>query len=145
MTLIIEFLLNLFFMVSLFVEFVAFLFYLLYSFFLCLVVLYWWVKNARLIFVYDDLGFLVYLLSAEAKSPEPEVSSDTDAFTHFKHLLLPITDRNPYLSEGTKQVTFLFGHLNIMTFYIISSENVSMYLRAIWHLGILYCIFHEHL
>ncbi|XP_044470438.1 uncharacterized protein LOC123199479 [Mangifera indica] len=40
---------------------------------------------------------------AEAKSPEPEVSSDTDAFTHFKHLLLPITDRNPYLSEGTKQ------------------------------------------
>lgn len=81
--------------------------------------------------MYDDLGFLVYLLSAEAKSPEPEVSSDTDAFTHFKHLLLPITDRNPYLSEGTKQVTFLFGHLNIMTFYIISSENVSMYLRAI--------------
>ncbi|KAJ0096424.1 hypothetical protein Patl1_29157 [Pistacia atlantica] len=40
---------------------------------------------------------------AEAKSPEPEVSSGTDAFTHFKHLLLPITDRNPYLSEGTRQ------------------------------------------
>ncbi|XP_021721376.1 uncharacterized protein LOC110688935 [Chenopodium quinoa] len=26
-----------------------------------------------------------------------------DAFTQFKHLLLPITDRNPYLSEGTRQ------------------------------------------
>jgi hypothetical protein len=30
----------------------------------------------------------------------------SDAFTQFKHLLLPITDRKPYLSEGTKQVTF---------------------------------------
>lgn len=27
----------------------------------------------------------------------------SDAFTEFKHLLLPITDRNPYLSEGTRQ------------------------------------------
>ncbi|MBA0653406.1 hypothetical protein Goklo_020585 [Gossypium klotzschianum] len=38
--------------------------------------------------------------------PQPqdsEVSLVTDAFTHFKHLLLPITDRNPYLSEGTRQ------------------------------------------
>ncbi|KAL6224455.1 hypothetical protein ACLB2K_003310 [Fragaria x ananassa] len=26
-----------------------------------------------------------------------------EAFTHFKHVLLPITDRNPYLSEGTRQ------------------------------------------
>ncbi|KAJ0823569.1 putative rossmann-like alpha/beta/alpha sandwich protein [Helianthus annuus] len=26
-----------------------------------------------------------------------------EAFTEFKHLLLPITDRNPYLSEGTRQ------------------------------------------
>ncbi|MBA0860713.1 hypothetical protein Goshw_020423, partial [Gossypium schwendimanii] len=38
--------------------------------------------------------------------PQPqdsEVSLVADAFTHFKHLLLPITDRNPYLSEGTRQ------------------------------------------
>ncbi|XP_039158181.1 uncharacterized protein LOC104419628 isoform X2 [Eucalyptus grandis] len=26
-----------------------------------------------------------------------------EAFNNFKHLLLPITDRNPYLSEGTRQ------------------------------------------
>ncbi|KAF7809623.1 Rossmann-like alpha/beta/alpha sandwich fold [Senna tora] len=39
----------------------------------------------------------------EAKPQEPEVSVATDAFTQFKHLLLPITDRNPYLSEGTRQ------------------------------------------
>ncbi|KAJ7953167.1 Rossmann-like alpha/beta/alpha sandwich fold containing protein [Quillaja saponaria] len=40
---------------------------------------------------------------AKAKPQEPEVSVATDAFTQFKHLLLPITDRNPYLSEGTRQ------------------------------------------
>ncbi|KAE9597899.1 hypothetical protein Lal_00029579 [Lupinus albus] len=39
----------------------------------------------------------------KAKPQEPEVTVATDAFTQFKHLLLPITDRNPYLSEGTKQ------------------------------------------
>ncbi|RDX78918.1 hypothetical protein CR513_40729, partial [Mucuna pruriens] len=41
--------------------------------------------------------------SAKAKPQEPEVSVASDAFTQFKHLLLPITDRNPYLSEGTRQ------------------------------------------
>ncbi|KAJ1375862.1 Rossmann-like alpha/beta/alpha sandwich fold [Sesbania bispinosa] len=40
---------------------------------------------------------------AKAKPQEPEVSVATDAFTQFKHLLLPVTDRNPYLSEGTRQ------------------------------------------
>ncbi|KAA3474506.1 Universal stress protein [Gossypium australe] len=38
--------------------------------------------------------------------PQPqdsELSLVADALTHFKHLLLPITDRNPYLSEGTRQ------------------------------------------
>ncbi|CAL5371346.1 unnamed protein product [Camellia sinensis] len=40
---------------------------------------------------------------AKAKPQESEVSLAADAFTHFKHLLLPITDRNPYLSEGTRQ------------------------------------------
>ncbi|KAG5534551.1 hypothetical protein RHGRI_022611 [Rhododendron griersonianum] len=42
-------------------------------------------------------------LKAKAKPQEPESSLAADAFTHFKHLLLPITDRNPYLSEGTRQ------------------------------------------
>ncbi|CAI9276412.1 unnamed protein product [Lactuca saligna] len=30
-------------------------------------------------------------------------NSVAEAFSEFKHLLLPITDRNPYLSEGTRQ------------------------------------------
>ncbi|KAL2474439.1 hypothetical protein Adt_35175 [Abeliophyllum distichum] len=34
---------------------------------------------------------------------EAELSPAADAFTQFKHLLLPVTDGNPYLSEGTKQ------------------------------------------
>ncbi|RZC87147.1 hypothetical protein C5167_042079 [Papaver somniferum] len=35
-------------------------------------------------------------------TPESE-NSAADAFTQFKHLLLPVTDTNPYLSEGTRQ------------------------------------------
>ncbi|GAB2279420.1 hypothetical protein Dimus_014060 [Dionaea muscipula] len=42
-------------------------------------------------------------LLSKAKPQESEVSSAADAFTQFKHLLLPITDSNPYLSEGTRQ------------------------------------------
>ena len=49
---------------------------------------------------------MLRLNSAMAKGQEPEVSVATDAFTQFKHLLLPITDRNPYLSKGTIQVSF---------------------------------------
>ncbi|XP_021714058.1 uncharacterized protein LOC110682120 [Chenopodium quinoa] len=41
--------------------------------------------------------------SVKVKAQESEVSVAVDAFTQFKHLLLPITDRNPYLSEGTRQ------------------------------------------
>ncbi|XWS33900.1 hypothetical protein CRYUN_Cryun22dG0122700 [Craigia yunnanensis] len=40
---------------------------------------------------------------AKAEPQESEVNLAADAFTNFKHLLLPITDRNPYLSEGTRQ------------------------------------------
>ncbi|MBA0760798.1 hypothetical protein Gotri_023519 [Gossypium trilobum] len=39
----------------------------------------------------------------KAEPRESEVNIEADAFSHFKHLLLPITDRNPYLSEGTRQ------------------------------------------
>ncbi|KAF5208149.1 cell wall integrity/stress response component [Thalictrum thalictroides] len=42
-------------------------------------------------------------LKARAKQPESEAISAADAFTQFKHMLLPITDKNPYLSEGTRQ------------------------------------------
>ncbi|XP_043708726.1 uncharacterized protein LOC122657971 [Telopea speciosissima] len=40
---------------------------------------------------------------ARAKLQEPEANLAADAFTNFRHVLLPITDRNPYLSEGTRQ------------------------------------------
>ncbi|MFQ6623404.1 hypothetical protein Gotur_003830 [Gossypium turneri] len=40
---------------------------------------------------------------AKSEPRESEVNIEADAFSHFKHLLLPITDRNPYLSEGTRQ------------------------------------------
>ncbi|XP_010266857.1 PREDICTED: uncharacterized protein LOC104604277 isoform X2 [Nelumbo nucifera] len=39
---------------------------------------------------------------SRAKQQESDASLVTDAFTSFKHLLLPITDRNPYLSDGTR-------------------------------------------
>ncbi|KAJ4836913.1 hypothetical protein Tsubulata_034705 [Turnera subulata] len=40
---------------------------------------------------------------AKATPQESEVALAAEAYTHFSHLLLPITDRNPYLSEGTRQ------------------------------------------
>ncbi|EOA14028.1 hypothetical protein CARUB_v10027160mg [Capsella rubella] len=45
---------------------------------------------------------------AKAQSKEGEVSPvgvgvGDDAFSNVKHLLLPVIDRNPYLSEGTRQ------------------------------------------
>jgi len=47
-------------------------------------------------------------LSARAEQQESGGSFGgslvADAFTDVKHVLLPITDRNPYLSEGTRQV-----------------------------------------
>ncbi|GFY80408.1 hypothetical protein Acr_01g0002170 [Actinidia rufa] len=39
----------------------------------------------------------------KSKEQDPEINLAAEAFTQFKHLLLPITDRNPYLSEGTRQ------------------------------------------
>nr|DAD41692.1 TPA_asm: hypothetical protein HUJ06_016015 [Nelumbo nucifera] len=47
----------------------------------------------------------IALTAARAKEQESETSLAADAFTNFKHLLLPITDRNPYLSDGTRQAT----------------------------------------
>ena len=38
---------------------------------------------------------------------ESKLSVVVDALTHFKHLLLPMTNQNPYLSEGTRQVLYL--------------------------------------
>jgi F420-0:gamma-glutamyl ligase-like protein len=44
-------------------------------------------------------------VSAKAIPQESEGTLAADAFPEFKHLLLPITDLNPYLSEGTRQAT----------------------------------------
>lgn len=49
------------------------------------------------------------MISVAAIKPQAAasgVNSVAEAFTEFKHLLLPITDRNPYLSEGTRQVNY---------------------------------------
>ncbi|XP_062101895.1 uncharacterized protein LOC133809060 [Humulus lupulus] len=52
--------------------------------------------------IFTGLGRIGRL--AKAQSQEADVSSaSADAFTGFKHLLLPITDRKPFLSEGTRQ------------------------------------------
>lgn len=49
----------------------------------------------------------------KSKPGEAELSPAVDAFTQFKNLLLPVTDGNPYLSEGTKQV---FSSLFLLNF-----------------------------
>ncbi|KAJ0642964.1 hypothetical protein HanLR1_Chr16g0644171 [Helianthus annuus] len=41
--------------------------------------------------------------AAAVRPQAAAVNAVAEAFTEFKHLLLPITDRNPYLSEGTRQ------------------------------------------
>ncbi|KAK9129409.1 hypothetical protein Sjap_009896 [Stephania japonica] len=41
--------------------------------------------------------------SARGTLQESEANVAEDAFTEFKHLLFPVTDQNPYLSEGTRQ------------------------------------------
>ncbi|MFS8033898.1 hypothetical protein Hanom_Chr17g01574911 [Helianthus anomalus] len=41
--------------------------------------------------------------TAAVRPQAAAVNAVAEAFTEFKHLLLPITDRNPYLSEGTRQ------------------------------------------
>ncbi|KAG6494332.1 uncharacterized protein LOC122002865 [Zingiber officinale] len=41
-------------------------------------------------------------LKARAQMNESQGLSPVDALANVKHLLLPITDRNPYLSEGTR-------------------------------------------
>lgn len=48
-------------------------------------------------------NILRYRRTVAVKPQASGVNSVAEAFTEFKHLLLPITDRNPYLSEGTRQ------------------------------------------
>ncbi|KAL5557509.1 hypothetical protein UlMin_039745 [Ulmus minor] len=57
--------------------------------------------KARKVSIFSGLNRRSY--EAKAQSQEANASPAAEAFTNFKHLLLPITDRNPYLSEGTRQ------------------------------------------
>lgn len=65
------------------------------------------VDNGELLRVVVDivLGGAIKAQSKEASLPPPTVG-EGDALTSIKHLLLPVIDRNPYLSEGTRQVCF---------------------------------------
>ncbi|XP_073156402.1 uncharacterized protein [Henckelia pumila] len=49
--------------------------------------------------------FLGPSVKVKSKPEESEASLEANTFTEFKQLLLPVIDRNPYLSEGTKQAT----------------------------------------
>jgi hypothetical protein len=40
-----------------------------------------------------------------------------DALSQVKHVLLPVTDRNPYLSEGTRQVHQFLQNISIVYMY----------------------------
>ncbi|RVX16647.1 hypothetical protein CK203_005947 [Vitis vinifera] len=53
----------------------------------------------------ENLDGVTSGLLAKSKPQDSEVNLAAEAFTSFKHLLLPVTDRNPYLSEGTRQAT----------------------------------------
>jgi hypothetical protein len=74
-----------------------------------------------LLFFYFDKKWLGWKLFFNAEKPRPfcflalvpidraEVNESgstlaVDALSQVKHVLLPVTDRNPYLSEGTRQV-----------------------------------------
>ncbi|XP_075481742.1 uncharacterized protein LOC142522323 [Primulina tabacum] len=49
--------------------------------------------------------FLRPSVKVKSKPEESEASLEANTFTEFKQLLLPVIDRNPRLSEGTKQAT----------------------------------------
>ena len=67
-------------------------------------------------FTFTDLDVIDFMISAElppsisdkittrAEAKDSGESIPEELYTSFKHVLLPITDRNPYLSEGTRQV-----------------------------------------
>ncbi|XP_022739555.1 uncharacterized protein LOC111291797 isoform X2 [Durio zibethinus] len=58
-------------------------------------------SKARNLSIFPRINRIRHKAKAEPQNSEVNVAAD--AFTHFKHLLLPITDTNPYLSEGTRQ------------------------------------------
>ncbi|XP_051115409.1 uncharacterized protein LOC127240653 [Andrographis paniculata] len=61
-------------------------------------------KANRLSF-FPRLSRLPPLLQVKSKPEDSDYTLSTTTFTEFNQLLLPVVDRNPYLSEGTKQAT----------------------------------------
>ncbi|CAI0461392.1 unnamed protein product [Linum tenue] len=60
----------------------------------------------------SKLPILYRTRPGKAKAQESGVDlGAADSFTRFKHLLLPVTDTNPYLSEGTRQAAATAGAL----------------------------------
>ncbi|KAL1217073.1 hypothetical protein V5N11_021421 [Cardamine amara subsp. amara] len=87
---------------------------------------------------------------AKAQSKEAEVSPVVgvgDAFSNLKHLLLPVIDRNPYLSDGTRQAAATITSLAKkygadITVVVIdeekresSSEHETQVSNIRWHLS----------
>ncbi|XVF18072.1 hypothetical protein REPUB_Repub10bG0180000 [Reevesia pubescens] len=58
--------------------------------------------KARNLSIFPRMNRIRHKAKAEPQESEVNMAA-ADAFTHFKHLLLPITDSNPYLSDGTRQ------------------------------------------
>ncbi|KAL1569414.1 hypothetical protein AAHA92_00897 [Salvia divinorum] len=56
-------------------------------------------------FCFSPLPSTASLLRVKSKPNEAEAIPLAYTFTEFKQLLLPVIDRNPYLTDGTKQAT----------------------------------------
>ncbi|CAN6851514.1 unnamed protein product [Brassica oleracea var. botrytis] len=91
-------------------------------------------------------GGAIKAQSKEASLPPPTVG-EGDALTSIKHLLLPVIDRNPYLSEGTRQAAATTTSLATkygadITVVVIdeekresSSEHETQVSNIRWHLA----------
>ncbi|CAH9098517.1 unnamed protein product [Cuscuta epithymum] len=110
-------------------------------------------SNSLQRFKTPNLAFLPKLLrigqtgKVKAQASDAAATTAADAFTDFKHLLLPITDQNPYLSEGSRQAAATTAALakkygaNITVVVIGENEKASQpqhetQLSSIrWHLS----------
>ncbi|CAL9245240.1 unnamed protein product [Arabidopsis halleri] len=84
---------------------------------------------------------------AQAKEAQGNPITEGDAFSNVKHLLLPVIDRNPYLSEGTRQAAATTASLANkygadITVVVIdeekresSSEHETQVSNIRWHLS----------
>ena len=69
--------------------------------------------------------YLFFSFPVKAELQESVGGLAADAFTELKHVLLPVTDRNPYLSEGTRQVSMSKSNC-IYSFVTHSARVIKM-------------------